>query len=99
MSKNNDYVGRISLQWAGSIFAIIVGALILGMFTFWKDSVLEDQTHDEKIDDIILKNIEDMKGLRELHDKDIYYLKDDIDEIKNNQKIIMADIKTLLKKE
>lgn len=91
------YVDRSRLQWVGSAIALVLVAMVLGMFSFWKDSVLEDQTHDEKIEDILIRSVEDMKSTREIHDKDIQYIHDDIDEIKRKQQILMDDIKLLLK--
>lgn len=97
MEDTAKYVDRNTLQWVGSAIVLIVVAMILGAFTFWKDSVLEDQAHDEKIEYIIIKGAEQIESIESLHNKDITYLKEEIEEVKANQVIIMNDIKQLLR--
>ena len=85
MSKNET----IFLRWFGSIAASLVIAAIIGIIGMYHASGIisvKVQTNQTKISEV-----------RTYHEKDVELIRTSIKEMKSDQKVIMTDIKQILK--
>jgi|GEM_PF-1693739 len=77
------------VNWFASIAAALIVASIVSIIGMYRTAAIVSQKVDE--------NEKRIKEIRLYHDKDVELIRSNIKEIKADQKVIMNDIKEILK--
>jgi hypothetical protein len=85
MSRNES----IFIKWFGGIASALIIASIIGLIGMYRTSGIVSERVDANE-----KKIEEVK---DYHNKDVGLIRDNMKEIKDNQKVIISDIKQILK--
>ena len=85
MSRNES----IFIKWFGGIASALIIASIIGLAGMYRTSGI--------VAEKVKVNEKTINEVRSYHDKDVALIRDNIKEIKSDQKVIMNDIKQILK--
>jgi len=77
------------IKWFGGIASALIIASIIGLLGMYRASGIVSQK--------VKTNHEQIKNLKAYHNKDVGLIRDNIKEIKAGQKVIMNDVKQILK--
>ena len=77
------------IKWFAGIAAALIIASVIGLMGMYRSSGIVS----EKVN----ANQQQIMEVRAYHDKDVGLIRDNIKEIKSDQKVIMNDIKQILK--
>ncbi len=85
MSRNES----LFIKWFGSIASALIIASIIGLIGMYRASGI--------VSEKVKTNVKQIIAVKAYHDKDVELVRENIKEIKSDQKIIMSDIKEILK--
>ncbi len=85
MSRNES----LFIKWFGSIASALIIASIIGLIGMYRASGI--------VSEKVKTNEKQITAVKAYHDKDVGLIRDNIKEIKSDQKVIMSDIKKILK--
>ena len=85
MSRNES----LFIKWFGSIATALIIASVIGLAGMYRASGI--------VSEKVKANQKEITDMKAYHNKDVNLIRDNIKEIKSDQKVIMNDIKQILK--
>ena len=77
------------IKWFGGIASALIIASIIGLIGMYRTSGV--------VSEKVKTNHEQIKELKAYHNRDVGLIRDNIKDIKSDQKVIMNDVKQILK--